>query len=344
MALCPLWLFPSPIALPWTCFQPPPLPLRQQAQSYLRNSDLPGSPLLGTLTLYPYVDVSFLSFKSQLKYHLSEQLSLTSLILPTLPPPFPKSFSERILFLYCCCSVAKLYLTLPPHRLQNARLLYPPLSPRVGSNSCPLSQWYYLTMSPSVFPFFSCPQSFQASGSFPMSRLLTVLEYCASVLELQFHHQSFQWIFRVDFSFRIDWFDLLAAQGTLKNLLQHHSSKASILWCSVFFMAQLSHLYMTTGKTIALTISTFVGKVMSAVLYWVGQKVYSGFSISVRQKTWNELFGQADTGLKLISPADMSVLRELGNIPLHGRFPYVLKWLVSNNLCVKFFFNSVESL
>ena len=81
-------------------------------------------------------------------------------------------------------------------------------------------------------------------------------------------------------------------------------------------MAQLSHLYMTTGKTIALTISTFVGKVMSAVLYWVGQKVYSGFSISVTQKTWNELFGQANTGLKLISPADMSVLRELGNIPL----------------------------
>ena len=64
-------------------------------------------------------------------------------------------------------------------------------------------------------------------------------------------------------SFKIDWFDLLAAQGTLKNLLQHHSSKASILWCFAFFMVQLSHPYMTTGKTIALTIWTFVGKVMS---------------------------------------------------------------------------------
>ena len=64
-------------------------------------------------------------------------------------------------------------------------------------------------------------------------------------------------------SFRIDWFDLLAVQGTLKSLLQHHSSKASILWCSAFFMIQLSRLYMTTGKTIALTIKTFVGKVMS---------------------------------------------------------------------------------
>ena len=64
-------------------------------------------------------------------------------------------------------------------------------------------------------------------------------------------------------SFRIDWFDFLAVQGTLKSLLQHHSSKASILWYSAFFMVQLSHLYMTTGKTTALTIQTFVGKVMS---------------------------------------------------------------------------------
>ena len=61
----------------------------------------------------------------------------------------------------------------------------------------------------------------------------------------------------------MDWFDLLAVQGTLKSLLQHHSSKASILWCSAFFMVQLSQLYMTTGKTIALTIWTFVGKVLS---------------------------------------------------------------------------------
>ena len=64
-------------------------------------------------------------------------------------------------------------------------------------------------------------------------------------------------------SFRIDWLDLLAVQGTLKSLLQHHSSKASILWCSAFFIVQLSHPYMTTGKTIALTRWTFVGKVMS---------------------------------------------------------------------------------
>ena len=67
-------------------------------------------------------------------------------------------------------------------------------------------------------------------------------------------------------SFRMDWLDLLAVQGTLKSLLQHHSSKASILLCSVFFIVQLSHPYMTTGKTLALTRRTFVGKVMSLLL------------------------------------------------------------------------------
>ena len=67
-------------------------------------------------------------------------------------------------------------------------------------------------------------------------------------------------------SFRMDWLDLLAVQGTLKSLLQHHHSKASILWLSAFFMVQLSHPYMTTGKTITLTIQTFVGKVLSLLL------------------------------------------------------------------------------
>ena len=67
-------------------------------------------------------------------------------------------------------------------------------------------------------------------------------------------------------SFRMDWLDLLAVQGTLKSLLQHHSSKASILWCSAFFIVQLSHSYMTTGKTIAWTGWTFVGKVIALLL------------------------------------------------------------------------------
>ena len=69
-------------------------------------------------------------------------------------------------------------------------------------------------------------------------------------------------------SFKIDWFDFLAVQGTLKILLQHHNLKASILWCSAFFMIQLSHLYTTTGKTVALTICTIVSRVMSLLFYY----------------------------------------------------------------------------
>ena len=87
----------------------------------------------------------------------------------------------------------------------------------------------------------------------------------AKVLEFHLQHQPFQWTPRTD-SFRMDWLDLLAVQGTLKSLLQHHSSKASILWCSALFTVQLSHPYMTTGKTIALTRQIFVGKVMSLLL------------------------------------------------------------------------------
>ena len=74
-------------------------------------------------------------------------------------------------------------------------------------------------------------------------------------------------------SFRMDWLDLFAVQGTLKSLLQHHSSKASILWCSAFFMVQLSHPHVTTGKNIALTIQTFVGKVMSLLFNMLSRLV-----------------------------------------------------------------------
>ena len=81
-------------------------------------------------------------------------------------------------------------------------------------------------------------------------------------------------------SFRMDWLDLLAVQGTLKSLLQHHSSKASILWRSAFFTVQLSHPYMTTGKTIALTRRTFVSKVMSASEY----AIYVGHNFSSKDQ------------------------------------------------------------
>jgi len=78
-------------------------------------------------------------------------------------------------------------------------------------------------------------------------------------------------------SFRMDWLDLLAVQRTLKSLLQHHSSKASILWCSAFFIVQLSHPYMTTGKTIALTRWTFVGKVMSLLFNMLSRLVITSY-------------------------------------------------------------------
>ena len=83
-------------------------------------------------------------------------------------------------------------------------------------------------------------------------------------------------------SLRMDWFDLLAVQGTLKSLLQHHSSKASILQCSAFFIVQLSHPHMTTGKTIALTRRTFVGKVMSLLLNMLSRLVITFRSRSKR--------------------------------------------------------------
>ena len=147
------------------------------------------------------------------------------------------------------------------HGLQHARFPYPSLSPRVCSNSCPLSQWYHLTIIFSVIPFSCCLQSFPASGSFPVSQFLESsgqsIGALASASVLPMNIQA-GLIF-----FRIDWFDLLAVQRTLESLLQHHSSKASILLRSAFFILQLSHPYMTTGKTIALTRRTFVGKVMA---------------------------------------------------------------------------------
>ena len=100
------------------------------------------------------------------------------------------------------------------------------------------------------------------------------LHQVAKVFEFQLQHQSFQWIFRL-ISFRIGWLHLLAVQGTLKSLLQHHSSKASILWCTAFFIVQLSHIvtYLTTGKTIALTRWTFVHKVMSLLFNMLSRLV-----------------------------------------------------------------------
>ena len=165
-----------------------------------------------------------------------------------------------ILSFHCCCSVTKSCLTLcnpmdcstPGFHVHHCLLEF-------HSDSCLLSPWCHPTISSSVALFFSCPQSFPALGSFLMSQFFAI-------------RWPKDWSFSFNISpsteysglisFRMDWLDLLAVQGTLKSLLQHRSSKASILCHSAFFMVQLSHPYMTTGKTIALTRRTSVGKAM----------------------------------------------------------------------------------
>ena len=159
------------------------------------------------------------------------------------------------------CSVAS--NSSGPHGLQPARPPCPSPTPRIYSNSCSLSQRCHPTISSSVVPFSFHLQSFPASGSFQMSQFFTSggqnigVSASASVLPVNIQ----DWFPE---SVRMDWLDLLAVQGTFKSLFQQHSSKASILWCSTFFIVQLSHPYMTIGKAIALTRWTFVGKVMSA--------------------------------------------------------------------------------
>ena len=148
--------------------------------------------------------------------------------------------------------------SLWPHELQYPRLPCPPLPPRVCSNSYPLSWWCYPTISSSVdLNLFQHQCLFQWVGS---------LHQVAKVLELFFFFFSFSINPSNEYSglisFRIDWFDL-AVQVILKSLLQHHILKTSVLQHSAFFMVQLSHPYMTTGKTTVLTIWTFFSKVMS---------------------------------------------------------------------------------
>ena len=154
--------------------------------------------------------------------------------------------------------------SLWPHGLQHARLPCLSLSPGVCSNSCPLSRWCHPTISSSVVPFSSCLQSFPASKSFPVSQFFASggqnigVSAPASVLPMNIQ----DW-------FPLGWTGWISLQSKgLSSLLQHHSSKASTLQCSAFFIVQLSHPYMTTGKTITLTRRTFVGsQVMSALLY-----------------------------------------------------------------------------
>ena len=158
--------------------------------------------------------------------------------------------------------------SLWPHESQHARPPCPSPTPGVHPNPCPSSQWCHPTISASVVPFSSCPQSFPASGkgwcavSNETALCITWPKYWSFSFNISPSNEHPGLI-----SFRMDWLDLLSVQGTLKSLLRHHSSKASILRCSAFFIIQLSHPYMTTGKNIALTRQTCVDKGLGARVF-----------------------------------------------------------------------------
>ena len=159
-------------------------------------------------------------------------------------------------FQFSCSVVSD---SLWPHRLQHARLLCSSPSPEACSNSCPLSQWCHQTIL--CHPLLLLPSIFPSIRVFSNELALHIRwsKYWSFSFSIRPSNEYSGLI-----SLRMDWFDLLAVQGTLKSLLQHHSSKTSILRHSTFFMVQLSHPYMTTRKTMALTWWTFVSKVMSA--------------------------------------------------------------------------------
>ena len=155
--------------------------------------------------------------------------------------------------------------SLWPHGMQHIRPPYTSPTPGVYSNSCPLSRWCHPTIS-SCRPLLLLPSIFPSIRVFSNESGLRISwpNYWSFSFNISPSNEHPGLI-----SPRMDLLDLLAVQRTLKSLLQHHSSKASILWHSAFFIVQLSHPYMTTGKSIALTRWTFVDKVMSLFLYAV---------------------------------------------------------------------------
>ena len=152
-----------------------------------------------------------------------------------------------LLLLFSCLVMSD---SLPPHGLQLGRLPCPSPTPEACSNSCPLSWWCHPTISSSVIPF-SLPSIFPSIRVFSNELALHIRwpKYWSFSFNISPSNEYSGLI-----SFRIYWFDLLAVQEILKSLLQHHSLKVSTLWYSPFFMVPLSHLYVTTRKTIALTV------------------------------------------------------------------------------------------
>ena len=150
-------------------------------------------------------------------------------------------------------SLSHVFNFLQLHGMQHTRLPCPSLSPRACSNSCPLSWWCHPSISSSIALSPPALNLSQHQGLFQwVSSHIRWPEYWSFSFSIISSNEYSRLIY-----FRMDWFDLLAVQGTLKGLLQHHSSKASVLQCSALFLVQLSHPYVTVGKTIALTCWTF---------------------------------------------------------------------------------------
>ena len=211
--LCPILCNPMDCSTPGFSVLSPKVysnscPLSQQCRSTISSC----GPLLILPSIFPHVKI----FPNELILHISSVQFSRSVVSDSLQP----------------------------HELQHTRPPCPSPTAGVHPNPCPLSQQCHPTISPSVVPFSSCPQSFPASGSFQISQLFTSGSQSFSFsISPSSEHPGL-------ISFRMDWLDLLAVQGTLKSLLQNHSSKASILQHSAFFFIQLSHPYMTTGKTV----------------------------------------------------------------------------------------------
>ena len=197
----------------------------------------------------------------------------------------PKKWKRlRILsFSFCCCSTYVMFNLCQPRGLQQARLLCPPLSPGFCSNSCPLSQWCHSTISFSVSHFSFCCQSFPVFSN-ELALYIRWPKYWNFSFSISPSKE-----YSVFISFSIDGFDLLAIQGILKSLLQHYNSKASILQWPAFFMVQLSHPYMTTGKTTALTRRIFLSKVMFLLFNMLSRLVIAFLPRSKRFFNWTLL-------------------------------------------------------
>ena len=199
--------------------------------------------------------------------------------------------------------------SLQPHKSQHALPVHHQLPEFTRTHVHWVSDTIQQRLDGTIYPLLSpSPPTFNLSQHQGLFQWVSSSHQVAKVLEFQLQHQSFQWTLRTDL-FMMDWLELLAVQGTLKSLPKHHSSKASILRCSAVFIVQLSHPYMTTGKTIALTRQTFPDKVISLIFNMLSRLVITFLPRSKRLLiSW------------LQSPS-AGILEWLTNTQAHGKNP-----------------------